>query len=83
MSCRRGTPFLKLERDLSLQSVGVTCNALSIRSLRAPDVSDASVFIAALLHHLGKAGCPSLTWKVDSEATTMNPAARGLHPISD
>ncbi len=49
---------LNVERGLLLHSVGVACNALSIKSILAPDIADESVVIAALFHDLGKVGYP-------------------------
>jgi hypothetical protein len=49
---------LNIERGLLLHSVGVTYNALRIRDVLAPDISDESVVIAALFHDLGKVGYP-------------------------
>jgi hypothetical protein len=91
---------LNIERGLLLHSVGVTYNALHVRSLLAPDIADESVVIAALFHDLGKVGYPgkpyylpndvqweitkrNMTYKVNPEATTMNPAVRSLYLISN
>lgn len=49
---------LNIERGLLLHSVGVTYNALDIRTLLAPDIPDESIVIAALFHDLGKVGYP-------------------------
>jgi hypothetical protein len=49
---------LNIERGLLLHSVGVTYNALDLRTLLAPDISDESIVIAALFHDLGKVGYP-------------------------
>jgi len=49
---------LNIERGLLLHSVGVTCNALDVRTLLAPDIPDESIVIAALFHDLGKVGYP-------------------------
>ena len=49
---------LNIERGLLLHSVGVTYNALRIKDLLAPDITDESVVITALFHDLGKVGLP-------------------------
>ncbi len=49
---------LNIEKGLLLHSVGVTCNALKIKDLLAPDITDESVVITALFHDLGKVGLP-------------------------
>ena len=49
---------LNIEKGLLLHSVGVTCNALRIKDLLAPDITDESVVITALFHDLGKVGLP-------------------------
>ena len=49
---------LNIEKGLLLHSVGVTFNALEIKNLLAPDISDESVVITALFHDLGKVGLP-------------------------
>jgi len=49
---------LNIEHGLLLHSVGVTYNALKIKKLLAPDISDESIVIAALFHDLGKIGLP-------------------------
>ena len=49
---------LNIERGLLLHSVGVTYNALDVRTVLAPDISDESIVIAALFHDLGKVGYP-------------------------
>ena len=49
---------LNIERGLLLHSVGVTYNALRIKDLLAPNITDESVVITALFHDLGKVGLP-------------------------
>ena len=49
---------LNTEKGLLLHSVGVTYNALRIKDLLAPDITDESVVITALFHDLGKVGLP-------------------------
>lgn len=49
---------LNIEHGLLLHSVGVTYNALKIKNLLAPDISDESIVIVALFHDLGKIGLP-------------------------
>jgi hypothetical protein len=49
---------LNIERGLLLHCVGVAYNALDIRSVLAPDISDESAVIAALFHDVGKVGYP-------------------------
>ena len=80
---------LNIERGLLLHSVGVTYNALSIRSLLAPDVPDESVVIAALFHDLGKVGYPGkpyylrsdVQWEVTKRNKTykVNPEATTMN----
>lgn len=49
---------LNIESGLLLHSVGVTYNALRIKDLLAPNITDESVVITALFHDLGKVGLP-------------------------
>ena len=80
---------LNIERGLLLHSVGVTCNALSIRSLLAPNIPDESVVIAALFHDLGKVGYPGkpyylrndVQWEVTKRGKTykVNPEATTMN----
>jgi len=49
---------LNIEHGLLLHSVGVTYNALKLKNLLAPDISDESIVIVALFHDLGKIGLP-------------------------
>jgi hypothetical protein len=49
---------LKIEHGLLIHSVGVTYNALKIKDLIAPDITDESVIVAALFHDAGKIGYP-------------------------
>ncbi len=80
---------LNIERGLLLHSVGVTYNALGIRSLLAADVPDESVVIAALFHDLGKVGYPGkpyylrndVQWEVTKRNRTykVNPEATTMN----
>jgi len=49
---------LNVEGGLLAHSVGVTENALRIKELLAPDISDESVVIVGLFHDTGKIGLP-------------------------
>jgi len=49
---------LSSEHGLLIHSVGVTYNALKIKDLVAPDITDESVIVAALFHDVGKLGLP-------------------------
>jgi len=49
---------LCVEHGLLIHSVGVTENALKIKDLLAPDITDESVIVAALFHDVGKLGLP-------------------------
>jgi hypothetical protein len=49
---------LCVEHGLLIHSVGVTYNALKIKDLMAPDITDESVIVAALFHDVGKLGHP-------------------------
>jgi hypothetical protein len=49
---------LSEEHGLLIHSVGVTENALKIKDLIAPDITDESVIVAALFHDVGKLGLP-------------------------
>ena len=49
---------LNVEHGLLIHSVGVTYNALKIKDLMAPDITDESVIVAALFHDVGKMGYP-------------------------
>ncbi|MBT9143410.1 MAG: hypothetical protein DDT29_01813 [Dehalococcoidia bacterium] len=74
---------LNIEKGLLIHSVGVTCNALQIKTLLAPDISDESVVITALFHDLGKIGLPGKPyylpndnkWEVEKRGITykINP----------
>jgi hypothetical protein len=46
------------EHGLLTHSVGVTYNALKIKDLMAPDITDGSIIVAALFHDVGKLGLP-------------------------
>jgi hypothetical protein len=74
---------LNIERGLLLHSVGVTYNALKVKNLLAPGISDESIVIAALFHDLGKVGYPGKpyylpndnTWEIEKRGITykINP----------
>ena len=49
---------LNIEKGLLIHSVGVAYNALGIKNLLAPDISDGSIVITGLFHDLGKIGLP-------------------------
>ena len=49
---------LNIEHGLLIHSVGVTYNALKIKDLVAPDITDESVIVTALFHDTGKIGYP-------------------------
>lgn len=49
---------LNVEGGLLAHSVGVAENALRLKDLLAPDISDESVVIVGLLHDTGKVGLP-------------------------
>lgn len=49
---------LNIEKGLLIHSVGVAYNALGIKNLLAPDISDESIVITGLFHDLGKIGLP-------------------------
>jgi hypothetical protein len=49
---------MDVEHGLLTHSVGVTENALRIKDLIAPDITDESVIVAALFHDVGKLGHP-------------------------
>lgn len=49
---------LNIEHGLLIHSVGVTCNALKLKEMLAPDIPDESVIITSLFHDLGKIGYP-------------------------
>ncbi len=59
LTCPASTRFhLNIEKGLLIHSVGVTYNALDIKELLAPDISDEAIVITALFHDLGKIGLP-------------------------
>lgn len=76
---------LNIERGLLLHSVGVAYNALDVRTVLAPDISDESVVIAGLFHDLGKVGYPGkpyylpndVQWEITKRNMTykVNPEA--------
>ena len=49
---------MDVEHGLLMHSVGVTENALRIKDLIAPDITDESVIVAALFHDVGKLDYP-------------------------
>jgi hypothetical protein len=69
---------LNIERGLLLHSVGVTYNALKVKNLLAPDISNESIVIAALFHDLGKVGYPGkpyylpndIKWEIEKRGIT-------------
>jgi hypothetical protein len=69
---------LNIERGLLLHSVGVTYNALRIKNLIAPDISDESIVVTALFHDLGKVGYPGkpyylpndVKWEIEKRGIT-------------
>ncbi len=74
---------MNIERGLLLHSVGVTYNALGIKNLLAPDISDESIIVIALFHDLGKVGYPGkpyylpnkVKWEIEKRDKTykVNP----------
>jgi hypothetical protein len=59
MSCPASTHYhLCIENGLLEHSINVAENLLKIKEALAPDISDESCVIVALLHDLGKAGVP-------------------------
>jgi len=76
---------LNIERGLLLHSVGVTYNALKIKNLLSPDISDESIIVTALFHDLGKVGYPGkpyylpndVRWEIEKRGITYktNPEA--------
>lgn len=74
---------LNVEHGLLIHSVGVTYNALKIKDLVAPDITDESVIVTALFHDTGKIGYPGKpyylpndnTWEVEKRGMTykVNP----------
>ena len=75
---------LNIERGLLLHSVGVTYNALRIKDLLAPDITDESVVITALFHDLGKVGLPGKPyylpnknkWEIEKRGIKVYPSIR-------
>jgi hypothetical protein len=49
---------MDVKHGLLMHSVGVTENALRIKNLIAPDITDESVIVAALFHDVGKLDYP-------------------------
>ncbi len=90
---------LNIEHGLLLHSVGVTYNALKIKNLLSPDISDESIVIVALFHDLGKIGLPGKSyylpndnkWEIEKRGITykINPdiitmnIAANVHPKND
>ena len=74
---------LNVEHGLLIHSVGVTVNALKIKDLVAPDITDESVIVTALFHDTGKIGYPGRPyylandnkWEVEKRGITyrVNP----------
>jgi 23S rRNA maturation-related 3'-5' exoribonuclease YhaM len=89
---------LNTEKGLLIHSVGVTINALRIKQLLAPDITDESVTIVALFHDAGKVGYAGkpyylpndneyekrrgINYKVNPDITHMSHAVRSLHLVS-
>ena len=74
---------LNIEGGLLIHSVGVAYNALRLKDLLAPDITDESVIVAALFHDVGKIGYPGKpyylpndnTWEIEKRGITykVNP----------
>jgi predicted HD phosphohydrolase len=67
---------MDVEHGLLMHSVGVTENALRIKDLVAPDITDESVIIAALFHDVGKLDYPG---KPSGPPGDDEPPRRGRH----
>jgi hypothetical protein len=69
---------LNIEGGLLIHSVGVTENALRIKDILAPAISDESVVISGLCHDIGKVGYPGKpyylpndnSWEVEKRGIT-------------
>ena len=62
------------ERGLLEHSVNVAENLLKIKAVLAPDISDESCVIVALLHDLGKAGMPGKPQYIKNEPSPKQKA---------
>jgi len=58
---------LAIEKGLLLHAVGVAINALAIKKLLAPDISDESIILVALFHDVGKVGYPNKPYYLPNE----------------
>jgi putative nucleotidyltransferase with HDIG domain len=67
---------MDVEHGLLMHSVGVTENALRIKDLIAPDITDESVIVAALFHDVGKLDYPG---KPSGFPGDKEPPRRGRH----
>lgn len=89
---------LNIEKGLLIHSVGVALNALRIKQLLAPDISDESMTIVALFHDVGKVGYPGkpyylpndnayelrrgINYKINPDIVHLSHATRSLHLAS-
>ncbi len=89
---------LNIEGGLLMHSVGVCLNAIKIKNLLAPDISDESITIVSLFHDIGKIGYEDMpyylkndveweikrgiTYKINPEIVTMSLGTRSLYLIS-
>jgi hypothetical protein len=89
---------LNIERGLLIHSVGVALNAIKIKNLLAPDISDESITIVSLFHDIGKVGDvdipyylkndvdweikKGIAYKTNPEIVTMSLGTRSLYLIS-
>jgi hypothetical protein len=64
-----GRFHLAIEKGLLMHSVGVALNALAIKKLLAPDISDESIILVALFHDVGKVGYPNKPYYIPNENT--------------
>ena len=58
---------MDVEHGLLMHSVGVTENALKIKDLIAPDITDESVIVAALFHDVGKLDYPGKPYDLPND----------------
>lgn len=89
---------LNTEKGLLIHSVGVALNALRIKQLLAPDISDESMTIVALFHDAGKVGYAGkpyylpndhayerrrgINYKINPDIVHLSHATRSLHLVS-
>ncbi len=66
---------LAIEKGLLIHSVGVTLNALALKNMLAPDISDESITLVALFHDVGKVGYPHKPYYLPNEK--INEASNG------